>query len=135
MATTPQHTYQVLTKRPERMQALLSDTERFPVQPKVWLGASVEDSAVLARIDDLRATPAAMRFMSFEPLIGAGRGPDQYRLGYRWRRKRPWRAAYAGKVGAADPQSLPGSGRRILLQTMGRCEQEGRRATAARQDL
>lgn len=76
MAATPQHTYQVLTKRPERMQALLSDTKRFPVLSNVWLGTSVEDRAVLARIGHLRATPAAVRFISFEPLIGSVRGVD-----------------------------------------------------------
>lgn len=76
MAATPQHTYQVLSKRPERMQALLSDTKRFPVLSNVWLGTSVEDRAVLARIVHLRATPAAVRFISFEPLIGSVRGVD-----------------------------------------------------------
>jgi protein gp37 len=43
MAKTPQHTYQVLTKRPERMRSILDDP-RFPVLPNVWLGTSVEDS-------------------------------------------------------------------------------------------
>jgi protein gp37 len=69
MEATPQHTYQVLTKRPERMRGILSRAE-FPVLPNVWIGTSVEDSAVLHRIEELRATPAAIRFISFEPLIG-----------------------------------------------------------------
>jgi protein gp37 len=70
MQQTPQHTYQVLTKRPERMREMMA-LPRFPVLPNVWLGTSVENGAVLDRIDDLRATPAAVRFVSFEPLIGS----------------------------------------------------------------
>lgn len=75
MAATPQHTYQILTKRPERMAEVLADGS-FPVLGNVWLGTSVEDGAVLARLDDLRATPAAVRFVSFEPLIGSVEGSD-----------------------------------------------------------
>lgn len=68
MAETPRHTYQILTKRPERMAEIVP---AFPVLPNVWLGTSVEDSRVLARIDVLRRIPAAVRFISFEPLIGS----------------------------------------------------------------
>ncbi len=68
MAATPQHTYQVLTKRPERMR---EELRLLPVLPNVWVGTSVEDAAVLDRIDYLRETPAALRFISFEPLIGS----------------------------------------------------------------
>jgi len=75
MAATPRHTYQLLTKRPERMRLLLG-SDRFPVLPNVWVGASVEDAAVLGRIDELRATAAATRFISFEPLIGSVAGAD-----------------------------------------------------------
>jgi protein gp37 len=75
MAATPQHTYQVLTKRPERMRQILS-SEAFARLPNVWLGTSVEDAAVLGRIDELRATPAFVRFISFEPLIGSVAGAD-----------------------------------------------------------
>lgn len=70
IASTPQHTYQILTKRPERMAQVLTNTA-FKVLPNVWLGTSVEDSRVLNRIDDLRRVPAAIRFISFEPLIGS----------------------------------------------------------------
>jgi protein gp37 len=70
MAQTPRHTYQILTKRPDRMAEVLS-SEGFPVLPQVWLGTSVEDDRVLHRIDNLRAVPAAIRFVSFEPLIGS----------------------------------------------------------------
>lgn len=69
MATTPQHDYQLLTKRPERMKNVLS-AEGFKVLPNVWIGTSVEGPDVIDRIDYLRETPAAVRFISFEPLIG-----------------------------------------------------------------
>jgi protein gp37 len=64
------HEFQILTKRPKRMARVLSG-KRFKVLPNVWLGTSVENARVLDRIDALRATPAAIRFVSFEPLIGA----------------------------------------------------------------
>ena len=70
MRATPHHTYQILTKRPERMRDILSDPA-FPVLPNVWLGTSIEDSTVLGRIVELRHTSAAVRFISFEPLIGS----------------------------------------------------------------
>jgi protein gp37 len=73
MAATPQHTYQVLTKRPDRMADLTRD---LTLLPNVWLGTSVENAAVLDRLDDLRATRAAVRFVSFEPLIGSVAGAD-----------------------------------------------------------
>lgn len=70
MATTPRHTYQILTKRPERMADVLASSH-FPLLGNVWLGTSVENEAVIARLDHLRVTPAAVRFVSFEPLIGS----------------------------------------------------------------
>jgi protein gp37 len=69
MRATPWHSYQILTKRPERMAELLTQME-WGVLPNVWLGTSVEDAAVAQRIDHLRRVPAATRFISFEPLIG-----------------------------------------------------------------
>jgi protein gp37 len=68
MAETPQHTYQILTKRPERMAAV---TAILPMLKNVWLGTSVENADYLDRIDDLRRVRAAVRFVSFEPLIGS----------------------------------------------------------------
>jgi protein gp37 len=73
MANTPQHTYQVLTKRPERMARLCGG---LPLLRNVWLGTSVEDAEVVQRLDFLRATRAAVRFVSFEPLIGSVAGAD-----------------------------------------------------------
>ncbi|MBB2749721.1 UNVERIFIED_ORG: protein gp37 [Rhizobium aethiopicum] len=73
MGATRRHTFQILTKRPDRMAEVLS-TAGFEVLPNVWLGTSVEDSQVLHRLDDLRQVPAAIRFVSFEPLIGSVAG-------------------------------------------------------------
>lgn len=103
MANAPQHTFQVLTKRPERMRAYFSTfdqedaiaraedvchatslllghwgeentrrMERIPKGlPNVWLGVSVEDQETAdTRIPLLRVTPAAVRFLSVEPLLG-----------------------------------------------------------------
>jgi protein gp37 len=75
MKATPQHTYQILTKRPERMCEVLSRPD-FPMLPNVRIGTSVEDNAVLGRIEELRCTPAAVRFISFEPLLGSVAGAD-----------------------------------------------------------
>ncbi|NLG06044.1 MAG: phage Gp37/Gp68 family protein [Clostridia bacterium] len=95
MALCPQHTFQVLTKRPDRMRAYLSTPTRHdiiaarwnyhPSRPKggdsrtaglwpfpnVWLGTSVSTQADAdANIPHLLATPAAVRFLSCEPLLG-----------------------------------------------------------------
>jgi protein gp37 len=75
MEDTQQHSYQILTKRPDRMAALLQ-TKGWPVLSNVWLGTSVESGEVLDRIDHLRQVPAAIRFISFEPLIGSVAGAD-----------------------------------------------------------
>ena len=105
MALAPRHTFQILTKRPERMAGYLSPErmatrelailaamrefvghgapfagkgltehmglwERLLPLPNVWLGTSVENSDAVGRADWLRRTPAAVRFVSAEPLIG-----------------------------------------------------------------
>jgi protein gp37 len=98
MAATPQHTYQILTKRPGRMAGILDDRafrravgldmvrhhqgsrwahddgqwavpEVWPL-PNVWCGTSVENGDYTSRIEDLRATTASIRFLSLEPLLG-----------------------------------------------------------------
>lgn len=67
MEGSPQHTFQVLTKRSERLRLL---GKRLPWPRNVWMGVSIEDSRVLPRIRDLAAVPAKVRFLSCEPLIG-----------------------------------------------------------------
>ncbi|MFF3109348.1 DUF5131 family protein [Kitasatospora sp. NPDC057904] len=73
MADTPQHTYQVLTKRARRLQRV---ADRLEWPENVWMGVSVESSAELDRVDDLRGVPAAVRFLSCEPLLGPLEGLD-----------------------------------------------------------
>lgn len=108
MAATPQHTYQILTKRPERAARILTDlcrcgaghppgehfrssmewaaTSHSPTYvpglehgiyhrsgwplPNVWIGTSIESDGYTRRLDALRKTPAAIRFVSAEPLLG-----------------------------------------------------------------
>lgn len=67
MRACPQHTFQVLTKRSARLLQLAPDLDWAP---NVWMGVSVEDSRVVHRIHDLQRVPAAVRFLSLEPLIG-----------------------------------------------------------------
>lgn len=75
MRDTPQHTYIILTKRPENMMYFFSgrfynDVAKEPL-PNVWVGVSVEDQATAnERIPYLLSTPAAVRFLSCEPLLG-----------------------------------------------------------------
>jgi protein gp37 len=73
MQATPQHTYQILTKRPDRMSEIVST---LPNLQNVWLGTSIENQSVRHRIDELRCVPAVVRFISFEPLIGSVAGVD-----------------------------------------------------------
>jgi protein gp37 len=73
MQATPQHTYQILTKRPERM---LEVTQSLSLLKNVWLGTSVESSDFLDRIDALRKVRAAIKFVSFEPLLGSVANAD-----------------------------------------------------------
>lgn len=65
------HTYQVLTKRADRLRSLLSGRLRFAAEQRhIWWGVSVEDKKYgLPRIKDLQAAPAAVRFLSIEPLL------------------------------------------------------------------
>jgi len=93
MTACPQHTFQVLTKRPQRMRAVLqemtahtegsayggpiwrdhllrwNESKVWPL-PNVWLGTSIENNRYAFRANHLRDTPAAVRFISAEPLLG-----------------------------------------------------------------
>jgi len=72
MAAAHWHTYQILTKRPERMHALLVGWyEKSIALPNLWLGVSCEDQPTAdERIPLLLQTPAAVRFVSVEPMLG-----------------------------------------------------------------
>ena len=65
---TPQHTYQILTKRAERLVELAPHLE---FHKNIWLGVSVESQDYISRIDLLRQVPANVRFLSCEPLLGS----------------------------------------------------------------
>jgi protein gp37 len=67
MADTPRHSYQLLTKRSTRLRRI-ADKLTWP--GNVWMGVSVENEQTLTRVDDLRQVPAAVRFLSCEPLLG-----------------------------------------------------------------
>lgn len=74
MQDTPRHTYQILTKRPERVARVLGKVhaELGLTEPlaNVWLGTSIESDEFVRRADALRQAPAAVRFISAEPLLG-----------------------------------------------------------------
>lgn len=67
MAECPQHVFQILTKRGERLAEV---AKYLPWPENVWMGVSVEDGRVIDRIHYLRQTPAKVKFLSCEPLIG-----------------------------------------------------------------
>jgi protein gp37 len=67
MVACPQHVFQVLTKRSERLRQLAPS---LPWPKNIWAGVSVEDERVIHRIADLATVPAHVRFLSLEPLIG-----------------------------------------------------------------
>lgn len=81
MLAAPQHTFQVLTKRPERMRRFaaqyydliargLGGDRSIVPYANVWLGVSIESNEYAWRADMLRETPAAVRFLSVEPMLG-----------------------------------------------------------------
>jgi protein gp37 len=108
MQATPQHTFQILTKRPDRMAEI---TASLPVLVNVWLGTSIESADYLTRIDDLRRVNAAVRFISFEPLLGSVAGADL--SGIHWAivggesgpRSRPMSEEWVGEIKAACRQA------------------------------
>lgn len=67
MNETSRHNYQVLTKRTER---LVEISPLLTWSTNIWQGVTVENDGVMGRIDDLRRIPAAVRFLSLEPLLG-----------------------------------------------------------------
>ncbi len=101
MRQTPQHTYQVLTKRAERMRWWVRRKSWLESASNIWLGVSVEDREFgLPRVEALRRTRAALRFLSIEPLleglptldlvgidwviVGGESGPGARQLDPRW---------------------------------------------------
>lgn len=79
MGECPQHTFQVLTKRAERMMTWTQanfrsvdsrKAEKSTLSPRIWLGVSIENQEYLSRVEYLQKTPAQVRFLSLEPLLG-----------------------------------------------------------------
>lgn len=73
MARAPQHTFQILTKRSERLREL---SPHLLWTPNVWMGVSVESNRYVSRMDDLRNCGARIGFVSFEPLLDQIESPD-----------------------------------------------------------
>jgi protein gp37 len=67
MEACPQHQFQVLTKRPDRMRDYAR--HRGFLMPHIWVGTSIGRRRSLAKLESLRETPATVRFVSFEPLL------------------------------------------------------------------
>lgn len=130
MAITPQHTYQILSKRPHRLSRVLLDA-RFendvrerawlanqPLRlgywplPNVWMGTSIELDRYCPRADSLRETPAAVRFLSLEPLLGPL--PSLDLTGIDW-------AIIGGESGSGAREMDPGWARDLI----GRCREAG----------
>lgn len=73
MGQADQHTFQILTKRHNRLAELADD---LPWHPNIWMGVSIENRRFVVRADHLREVDAAVRFISAEPLLGPLEGLD-----------------------------------------------------------
>jgi protein gp37 len=73
MNQNPKHIFQVLTKRAD---ILLKYSAKLNWTPNIWMGVTVENSDTLSRIDYLKLTPAHLKFLSCEPLLGPLGGID-----------------------------------------------------------
>ena len=104
MASTPWHTYQILTKRPDRMATVAA---KLKLLQNVWLGTSVEGADYLDRVDEVREVQAAVRFISFEPLLGSVAGANLHHIhwaivgGESGPRARPMRKEWVDEIEAA----------------------------------
>lgn len=121
MNRCPQHIFQVLTKRPH-LTARFAD--RLNWTPNIWMGTSVEDARVTYRVHELRKVPAAIRFLSVEPLLGPipQLPVKNIHVDHCRRRVRPRCPADRGKMGPADQGPLRTLRGAVLLQTVGRGE-------------
>ena len=109
----------------------------LPWPKHVWLGVSVENADYVDRIDHLRRTPAAVKFLSLEPLLGPLDGLNL--KGIDWAiaggESGPGARPMPSRVGPLDPRSVCRGQGRVSLQAMGRCEQEAYRPRARRQNV
>ena len=123
MNRTPQHTFQILTKRPGRVTQL---DGRLTWTPNIWLGTSIESERWVHRLDQLKSTGAHTKFLSLEPLLGPLPAIDLSgrRLGYRRGRIRAGRQTDEPRMGKRNTGQLPADQGAFLLQAMGRRLQE-----------
>ena len=84
MFAADHHTFQILTKRPERMASWTKQYIHGNVPNHIWLGTSVENQEVMPRISHLQAVHANVRFLSVEPLIGPVYFDKSYLEGIHW---------------------------------------------------
>ena len=141
MAQADWHSYQILTKRPERMAAVISAyyDQRPGTQPlqHVWLGTSIENDRWTRRADALRATPAGVRFISAEPLLGPLPSLDLTAIdwlivgGESGTGARPMDAAWATEL----RDYALAAGTPFFFQAMGRPDPKGPRPGARRANL
>ena len=131
IADTPRHQYQVLTKRSQRLAAVAGSLS-WP--GNLWMGVSVESDRYAFRIEHLRQLPAAVRFLSCEPLLGPLEGLDL--TGVHWVIVGGESGAGARPVSPAWVRSVrdqcEDSGRTVLLQTVGWAQPQGGRTRARR---
>ena len=127
MAGTPQHTYQILTKRSRRLLNLSDDLD-WP--DNVWMGVSVETERYTFRIDHLRQVGAKVRFVSAEPLLGPL--PDLDLTDIDWLiaggESGPGARRMDEDVGPRPPRPVRSRRRRLLLQAMGRPNAQSQRS-------
>ena len=135
------HIYQILTKRPQLMADFVEKWLKFvhldEVPDHIWLGTSVENQEVCGgRLDILRGIPAAVRFVSFEPLLGPV-VPDL--AGIHWiiigRGERPEVSPDAPHMGRGAARLRHRRQGADILQAVGRAQAPGRRAADPGQAL
>ena len=134
MLDVDRHTYQVLTKRPSRAARFVRQNGDLfggrGLPPHIWIGTSTENQKTAYRIRHLKEVPAAVRFLSCEPLIGplslcGVLEPGWDPLGDRGGRERGGAAADGWAMGGGSKGRMRGREGAVLLQAVGREDAEG----------
>jgi protein gp37 len=113
MAAAPWHTFQVLTKRVDRLAAI---ADRLNWSPNIWIGATVENQECVSRADNLRKIPAKIRFLSCEPLLEPVElNLKRNTLGHSGRGKRTQCKTNVRIMGFIDKRPMPYFWNTILL--------------------
>ena len=134
MARCRRHTFQVLTKRPSRLHEPFLKEMEWPAN--VWTGVSIESERHLSHAAILRMTGARVKFLSLEPLLGPPPGLDlDVHRGLGESRAMGIRLYGCRGLGAGHSRQVPARGGRVLLQAVGRDEQEAHGPRSRRQDM